>query len=866
MKSKKPFHQTVAEKLIEQLKAGTAPWQKPWEPGEYSVAFPMNPNSGKEYRGINRIFLLMQGYSDPRWMTYKQAVAADAQVRKGEKGTPVQYWKFTEDVEKKDEQGKPVLNADGVPAKMTVQLERPRVFFATVFNAEQIEGLQPLQPLQPKTERTWDPSQRAEQILNSSGANIKHVAGNRAFYRPTTDSITLPEPGQFKTAERYYATALHELGHWTGHAARLDRDLSHPFGSEGYAKEELRAEIASLITGGALQLGHDPGQHAAYVGSWIKALNDDPLEIFRAAADAEKIHEFVMSFEQKQTLEQERSDDVQEKELVYTLGDSQGGGSKEFSNPYAAAAAFHEADPVGRPFVSVANEGTNAAKIIASTSRTVDEKGDERFGKSLSEGADQEFSKAYMAITKPRTYIAVPYKERNEAKELGAKWDREKQSWYVPGNSNISDFKQWPWLAEPAADKQTEQSKEERTYIAVPYKERTAAKELGAKWDASVKSWYVSSDTPRDSIAKWLPENIRSEETQLPAMTPTAEFKEALISLGCVVEGSHPIIDGNTHRITTDGDKRGEQSGFYVGHLDGHPAGYIKNNRTGEELKWKAKGYVLSPSEKATLQAEAAEKLKQREIDTSEAQSNAADRVTKQVEKLIVPSEPTAYMKEKGIGIHEGVYTDTDRIKTYVPAYDAQGKQWTMQYINDQGVKRFAKNSKKEGCFHVVGGMKALDQAQTLIIAEGYATAASIAETMKQPVVAAFDSGNLVPVAKALREKYPDKQIVVAGDDDKDQEMKKKKNPGKEKAEEAASLVNGVAVFPVFAPGEQSDNPKAFSDFNDLATKSKLGAVGVKRQLKAVIDSQKTVEQTKSNVVQLNQDKNNVPKKKAARI
>ena len=88
--------------------------------------------------------------------------------------------------------------------------------------------------------------ERAEHILKASGATITHAAGDRAFYRPSTDSITLPERGQFPSSDRYYATALHELGHWTGHASRLDRDLAHPFGSEGYAKEELRAEIAAI--------------------------------------------------------------------------------------------------------------------------------------------------------------------------------------------------------------------------------------------------------------------------------------------------------------------------------------------------------------------------------------------------------------------------------------------------------------------------------------------------------------------------------------------------------------------------------------------------------------------------------------------
>ncbi|TOK33252.1 hypothetical protein CGI19_19220, partial [Vibrio parahaemolyticus] len=105
---KKPFHETVAENLIEQLKAGTAPWQKPWEPGSQGF-MPMNPTTGKRYKGINAIHLMAQGRSDNRWMTYKQASAAGAQVRKGEKGTPVQYWKFSEEQNKLDDNGKPVL-------------------------------------------------------------------------------------------------------------------------------------------------------------------------------------------------------------------------------------------------------------------------------------------------------------------------------------------------------------------------------------------------------------------------------------------------------------------------------------------------------------------------------------------------------------------------------------------------------------------------------------------------------------------------------------------------------------------------------------------------------------------------------------
>ncbi|MEG0884405.1 MAG: zincin-like metallopeptidase domain-containing protein, partial [Janthinobacterium sp.] len=300
----KSLIETIAEKLVAQLREGTAPWQKPWQPGEPGAFLPFNPSTGKRYKGINALHLMSEGHEDQRWMTYKQAASTGAQVRQGEKGTPIQYWKFSEDQNKTDAAGKPILDSRGEPVKETVKLERPRVFFATVFNAEQIDGLAPPQPRQ---EHAWNAVERAEQILQASGATIRHGEHDRAFYRPSSDTIHLPGKEQFPTADNYYATALHELGHWTGHASRLGRDLGHPFGSEEYAREELRAEIASMLLGDELGIGHDPGQHAAYVGSWIRVLQSDPLEIFRAASGAEKIQAYVLGLEQVQTLGQAAS-------------------------------------------------------------------------------------------------------------------------------------------------------------------------------------------------------------------------------------------------------------------------------------------------------------------------------------------------------------------------------------------------------------------------------------------------------------------------------------------------------------------------------------------------------------------------------
>ena len=296
------YAQTVAASIVKQLEDGTAPWVKPWEPSGLRF-IPYNATTGKDYQGGNAIWLMavaeMKGYSDPRWTTYKQAQSLDAQVMKGEKGTLIQYFKKFDRVPVKDEQGRPVKDAEGNPIYRSVELERPRVFSAVVFNAEQIAGMPKIEARPALAE--WERHAAAEQIMTHSGVPIIYRPGDRAFYTVAQDRVTIPEREQFKTADRFYSTALHELGHATGHPSRLNRpDLGTPFGSEAYAREELRAEIASLMIADKLGIGHDPGQHAAYVGSWIKALQQEPREIFRAAADAEKISGYLMALRTEQ--------------------------------------------------------------------------------------------------------------------------------------------------------------------------------------------------------------------------------------------------------------------------------------------------------------------------------------------------------------------------------------------------------------------------------------------------------------------------------------------------------------------------------------------------------------------------------------
>ena len=206
-KINQPFHEAVAEKLIRQLQQGTAPWQKPRQPG---ALLPMNPVTGKRYQGINAIQLMSEGQDDPRWMTYKQAAAIGAQVGKGETGTPIQYWKFSEMHAKTDALGNPVRDAQGRQINDEVPLERPRVFLAIVFNASQIDGLPPMPP---RAAPDWQCLDRPERILQASGATIRHAAHSGAYYQPATDTIHLPDKARFARAANYYATALHELGH-----------------------------------------------------------------------------------------------------------------------------------------------------------------------------------------------------------------------------------------------------------------------------------------------------------------------------------------------------------------------------------------------------------------------------------------------------------------------------------------------------------------------------------------------------------------------------------------------------------------------------------------------------------------------------
>lgn len=283
----------ITDAIVAELEQGTRPWMKPWSHG-HAAGSPSRPlrHNGQPYKGINVVLLWMaasiKGYSAPIWMTYKQAQALGAQVRKGETGSPVTYADKLKKQERNEETGE--------------ELERQVYFLKqyTVFNVEQIDGLPghfyaktPALSVEPKAR-----IEVAEAFFANLGADIRH-GGDRAFYAPMLDYVQMPPFETFRDAESYYATLGHECIHWTMHARRLDRDFGGSrFGNESYAQEELVAEIGAAFLCADLGLALEPRpDHASYIASWLKVLKNDKRAIFTAAAHAQKAADYLNGFQ-----------------------------------------------------------------------------------------------------------------------------------------------------------------------------------------------------------------------------------------------------------------------------------------------------------------------------------------------------------------------------------------------------------------------------------------------------------------------------------------------------------------------------------------------------------------------------------------
>ena len=293
------IYQRITDQIAAAIEAGAGTWQMPWHPGADGAApvLPTNAATSKPYRGVNTIVLWAAaqaaGYPGAVWATYRQWAELGAQVRKGERASPVVFWKISDTDEQEDAE-------DGAEDG-----RRSRVFARgySVFNAAQVDGYEaPALPVLPEAERI----DHAEAFFAALGADIRH-GGSRACYVPSLDQIRMPPFAAFRDPVAYYATLAHEATHLTGHPSRCARDLRGRFGEEAYAAEELIAELGAAFVCADLVLASEPRpDHAAYVASWLRVLRGDKRAIFTAAAKAQQAADWMHA--QQQTVAEEAED------------------------------------------------------------------------------------------------------------------------------------------------------------------------------------------------------------------------------------------------------------------------------------------------------------------------------------------------------------------------------------------------------------------------------------------------------------------------------------------------------------------------------------------------------------------------------
>jgi len=286
--NRQSLYAEVTSRVIAELESGRLPWVQPWDSAACGCTMPHNAGTGRRYSGINVLILwaaVIEGrYSSQRWLTYRQAQAAGGNVRRGERGTVVCYAdRFTP-------KGEEARAADeDRDARQIAFLKR-----FTVFNVDQCEGLPEALTSAPDLPADADMIPSVQALIRTSGADFR-IGGGEAYYSPGADFVAVPPPAAFAERINWYRTALHELGHWTGHKSRLDRNQRGVFGSADYAREELVAEMASAFACASLSISPTV-RHADYIGSWLAVLREDEKAIFRAASAASKAADYLLAF------------------------------------------------------------------------------------------------------------------------------------------------------------------------------------------------------------------------------------------------------------------------------------------------------------------------------------------------------------------------------------------------------------------------------------------------------------------------------------------------------------------------------------------------------------------------------------------
>jgi antirestriction protein ArdC len=278
--AKQSVYEIVTEQVIKQLESGVAPWRKPW-----SAELPCNLVSGKAYRGLNTFLLGSQGYASKYWLTFNQANKLGGHIRKGEHSSLVTFWHIGQE--------KPVRTADGTDKKQTPFLLR----YYAVFNVCQTEGIAEKLGLG-KSARVVPSIEACEAIVAGMPNAPARCPSDRAWYKPSTDTVGMPARALFASSEEFYSTLFHELTHSTGHASRIGREgieQLNTFASESYSREELVAEMGAAMLCGVTGIAPAVIENtAAYLQNWLERLKSDSRLLVSAASAAQRAADYIL--------------------------------------------------------------------------------------------------------------------------------------------------------------------------------------------------------------------------------------------------------------------------------------------------------------------------------------------------------------------------------------------------------------------------------------------------------------------------------------------------------------------------------------------------------------------------------------------
>lgn len=300
--------ESIGEKLIAAIESGEeGQWSKPWKAIFGTGGLPTNAVTKKAYNGFNVMLLWIEkeanGFATDLWATYKQWQSIDAQVIKGQKGTQAIKWGVTYKCLDgcKNKKGGQYKGMQSCSVKAHANDKHVWSTTFTVFNASQVEGFE--LPNAPEPTDAPERLEAVEAFIEASGANVQHVAGDKAYFVPGTNNITLPLREQFDTVQGYYGTALHELTHWSGDKGRLDRANRNTFGSQGYAAEELVAEFGAAFLAGHFGIEVEPHiEHAKYLKSWASVIRSEPMALYRATKQAQEAATYLLGLSQAEAV------------------------------------------------------------------------------------------------------------------------------------------------------------------------------------------------------------------------------------------------------------------------------------------------------------------------------------------------------------------------------------------------------------------------------------------------------------------------------------------------------------------------------------------------------------------------------------